>query len=99
MSEKSIAWQMAEFAVGLKYEDLPENVIYEVKRYLYDSIGCAYGSMSTHDVKSVLEVYQDMGGKPESKVILMIFTGKTIRAIPVTLYRLLYLPQKKWMHL
>ena len=50
MSDKSIARQMAEFAVGLKYEDLPENVIYEVKRFLYDSIGCAYGSMHTHDV-------------------------------------------------
>jgi 2-methylcitrate dehydratase len=69
MSDKSIARQMAEFAVGLKYEDLPENVIHEVKRYLYDSIGCAYGSMNTHDVKSMLEIYQDMGGKPESKVI------------------------------
>jgi len=68
MSDKSIARQMAEFAVGLKYEDLPKNVIYEVKRFLYDSIGCAYGSMSTHDVKSMLEIYQDMGGKPESKV-------------------------------
>ncbi|MEA3286075.1 MAG: MmgE/PrpD family protein [Candidatus Marinimicrobia bacterium] len=67
--EKSIARQMAEFAVGLKYEDLPEDVIYEVKRYLYDSIGCAYGSMSTHDVKSMLEIYQEMGGASESKVI------------------------------
>jgi len=69
MSEKSIARQMAEFSVGLKYEDLPENVIYEVKRYLYDSVGCAYGSMGTHDVKSMLEIYQEIGGKPESKVI------------------------------
>jgi len=69
MSNKSIARQMAEFAVGLKYEDLPENVIHEVKRFLYDSIGCAYGSMGTHDVKSMLEVYQDMGGKAESHVI------------------------------
>lgn len=69
MSEKSIARQMAEFAVGLKYEDLPDNVIFEVKRYLYDSIGCAYGSMGTHDVKAMLEIYQEMGGKAESKVI------------------------------
>ncbi len=69
MSEKSIARQIAEFSVGLKYEDIPENVIYEVKRYLYDSVGCAYGSMGTHDVKSMLEIYQEIGGKPESKVI------------------------------
>ncbi|MCF7823059.1 MAG: MmgE/PrpD family protein [Candidatus Marinimicrobia bacterium] len=67
--EKSIARQIAEFAVGLKYEDLPDEVIYEVKRYLYDSIGCAYGSMGTHDVQSMLEIYQEMGGAAESKVI------------------------------
>lgn len=69
MSEKSIARQMAEFAVDLKYEDLSENVIHEVKRFLYDSIGCAYGSMSTQDVKSMLEIYQEIGGKAESTVI------------------------------
>jgi len=67
--EKSIARQIADFAVGLKYEDLPEEVIHEVKRYLYDSIGCAYGSMGTYDVKSMLEIYREMGGAPESKVI------------------------------
>ena len=67
--EKSIARQMAEFAVGLKYEDLPEEVVYEVKRYLYDSLGCAFGSMRTHDVKSMLEIYQEMGGAAESRVI------------------------------
>ena len=69
MSEKSIARQIAEFAVGLKYEDLPQEVVETVKRFLYDSIGCAYGSMGTHDVKTMLEIYREMGGKPESKVI------------------------------
>jgi len=69
MSEKSIARQMAEFAVGLKYEDLPQEVIDTVKRFLYDSIGCAFGSMGTHDVQSMREVYKEMGGKAESKVI------------------------------
>ena len=33
----SIARQLAEFSVGLKYEDLPSEVIHEVKRYMYDS--------------------------------------------------------------
>ena len=48
--EKSISRIIAEFAVSLKYEDLPESVVGEVKRYLYDSIGCAYGSAHTKDV-------------------------------------------------
>ena len=40
---KSISRQIAEFAIKLKYDDLPKEVVNEVKRYLYDSIGCAYG--------------------------------------------------------
>ena len=67
--DKSIARQISEFAVNLKYEDLPENVIFEVKRYLYDSLGCAFGSMKTHDVNVILDIYREMGGSSESKVI------------------------------
>ncbi len=68
MSHKSLSRQIAEFAVGLKYEDLPEDVIFAVKRFLYDSIGCAYGSMQTFDVKTMRELYMEMGGTPESTV-------------------------------
>ncbi|MFH0735421.1 MAG: MmgE/PrpD family protein [bacterium] len=67
--EKSISRRIAEFAVNLKYEDLPEDVIFEVKRYLYDSIGCAYGAYNTKDVSIMKELYTDMGGKPESTLI------------------------------
>ena len=48
--QKTISRQIAEFAINLKYEDLPSEVINEVKRYLYDSIGCAYGGYHTKDV-------------------------------------------------
>jgi len=67
--EKSISRQIAEFAVNLKYDDIPDDVIYEVKRYLYDSIGCAFGSMKTNDVNVILDIYREMGGSSESKVI------------------------------
>ena len=67
--EKSIARQIAEFAVNLKYEDLPKEVIHEVKRYLYDSMGCAFGSMDTKDVNAILDIYREMGGSDESTVI------------------------------
>jgi 2-methylcitrate dehydratase len=67
--EKSIARQIAEFAVNLKYEDLPEEVVFEVKRYLYDSIGCAYGAYHTRDVNIIRDIYKEMGGKGESTVI------------------------------
>ncbi|MBK7267468.1 MAG: MmgE/PrpD family protein [Ignavibacteriales bacterium] len=67
--EKSISRIISEFAVNPKYEDLPKEVIHEVKRYLYDSIGCAYGAMNTKDVKIMREIYEEMGGKGESTLI------------------------------
>ncbi|MCB2204156.1 MmgE/PrpD family protein [bacterium] len=67
--EKSVSRQIAEFAVALRYEDLPEAVIHEVKRYLYDSIGCAYGSSHTKDVGIIRDIYLEMGGTEEATVI------------------------------
>ena len=66
---KSISRTISEFAVNLQYKDLPQNVIHEVKRYLYDSIGCAFGGYHTKDVKILRDIYKEMGGKGESTVI------------------------------
>jgi len=66
---KSISRQISEFAVNLKYEDLPEKVVKEVKRYLYDSIGCAFGGYHTKDVNILRDIYKDMEGKPEATLI------------------------------
>ncbi|MCD6337030.1 MAG: MmgE/PrpD family protein [Candidatus Marinimicrobia bacterium] len=66
--EQTISRQIAEYAVNLCYEDLPENVIQEVKRYLYDSIGCALGSMHTRDVNIIKDIYTEMGGKEEATI-------------------------------
>ena len=79
---KSISRIISEFAVGLKYEDLPENVINEVKRYLYDSIGCAYGAQKTKDVNIIRDLYLDMNGKQEATVIGF---GDKLPAVNVTL--------------
>ena len=51
--QKSISRTISEFAIKLKYEDLPKEVVNEVKRYLYDSIGCAYGGYHTKDIKII----------------------------------------------
>lgn len=67
--EKSISRIISEFAVNLKYEDLPKDVINEVKRYLYDSVGCAYGAYNTKDVKIIREICREMGGAAESTLI------------------------------
>jgi 2-methylcitrate dehydratase len=67
--EKSISRQIAEFAVNLKYEELPEKVVNEVKRYLYDSIGCAYGGYHTKDVNILRDIYKEIGGREEATLI------------------------------
>ena len=80
--QKSISRQIAEFAVNLKYEDLPEEVINEVKRYLYDSIGCAIGSINTKDVNAIRDIYKEMGGKEEATTFVF---GDKLPAVNATL--------------
>ena len=67
--EKSIARQISEFSVGLTFDDLPKEVIHEVKRYMYDSVGCAYGGYHTKDVNIIRDIYMEMGGKGEATVL------------------------------
>jgi len=79
---KSISRIISEYAIELKYEDLPKEVIHEVKRYLYDSIGCAYGAYNTRDVNIIKNLCLDMAGKEESTLIGF---GNKIPAVNATL--------------
>jgi 2-methylcitrate dehydratase len=66
---KSISRIISEFAVSLKFNDLPQNVIETTKHFIYDSVGCAYGGYKTKDVNIIRNIYKEMGGKPESTTI------------------------------
>jgi len=67
--EKSISRLISEYAVALKFEDLPAEVIHEAKRFLYDSIGCAIAGAETKDVKILTALYEEMGGRRDSTII------------------------------
>src|SRR5437762_13742787 len=41
---KTLADQMAAYAVGLRFDELPAPVVHEVKRRVIDSLGCALGA-------------------------------------------------------
>ena len=43
----SISRKMAEFTDGLLFDDIPQEALYEAKRFLLDSIGCAMTSLSS----------------------------------------------------
>ena len=74
--------QIAEFAVNLKFEDLPNDVVETAKRFLYDSIACAFGGYKTKDVNIIRDIYIEMGGKQESTLIGF---GDRIPAVNATL--------------
>jgi len=69
--EKSIARIISEFAVNLKFEDLPHEVVETAKRFMYDSLACAYGGYLTKDVKIIRDLYKDMAGKEEATVLAL----------------------------
>lgn len=66
----TISHLISEFAVNLKYEDLPQNVVSHVKRFLLDSVGCAFGGWDTEDVRIQHELHKEMGGAGESTVLV-----------------------------
>ncbi len=66
--ETTISRQWAHFAVHLTTDQIPGEVLDTAKRFLYDSIGCVFGSMSTPDVNALLNIYRGMGGREEATV-------------------------------
>ncbi|MEJ5350834.1 MAG: MmgE/PrpD family protein [Melioribacteraceae bacterium] len=80
--KKSISRVMSEFAISLKFDDLPETVIETAKRFLYDSIGCAFGSYYTKDVNILHQLLIEMGGNQESTIFAF---GEKIPAVNAAL--------------
>ena len=65
----SISRQMAEFAHDLHFEDLPDEVVHEAKRFLVDSLGCAFAAVNNEDMQAMFRFTEKLGGTPEATVI------------------------------
>ena len=59
---------IAEYAVGLQYEDIPAAAVREVKRYILDSVGCAYGGSTSKDLGIFLDYCKSMGGAADGSI-------------------------------
>ncbi|MDH3457856.1 MAG: MmgE/PrpD family protein [Gemmatimonadota bacterium] len=68
MSEMITA-TMARWAADLRYEDLGESAIHEAKRYLLDSLGCAFGGYRQEDARIALEVLDEIAGDGPSTIL------------------------------
>src|SRR5690349_1323573 len=73
---------MSRWAAGVKFQDLSKNAVYQAKRYLLDSVGCALGGYQQHDVKIALEVLDEIAGPGSATVI---GTGKRIDVVSASL--------------
>ena len=52
----SVAFQLARYGLGLRYEILPEEVVHQAKCCLLDSLGCAIGAYTAPGRPMVEEV-------------------------------------------
>src|ERR1022692_2140692 len=60
---------MSRWASTLQFEDISPDAIYQAKRFLLDSLGCALGGYQQHDVKIALEVLDEVAGPGLATVI------------------------------
>ena len=60
-----------DVAVGgsTEFEDLSKDAVYQAKRFLLDSFGCALGGFQQHDVAIALEVLHEVAGRGAATVI------------------------------
>jgi 2-methylcitrate dehydratase len=65
----SLTHKMAEFALNLKYEDIPPEVDKEAKRFLLDSMGCALAAVKNEDMGAMYRFTEKLGGAPEATVV------------------------------
>jgi len=73
---------MSRWAAGLSYEDISQDAVYQAKRFLLDSLGCALGGYQQHDVKIALDVLDEVAGPGPATVI---GTGKRIDPVSAAL--------------
>jgi len=73
---------MARWAAGLRFDHLSPEAVYQAKRFLLDSLGCALGGFRQHDVQIVLPVLEEIAGSGPATVI---GTGKKLDPVSAAL--------------
>src|SRR3954447_26898867 len=67
--KETVSAVMSKWAANLKFEDLSPDAVYQAKRFLLDSIGCALGGYQQHDVTIALEVLEEVAKSGPATVI------------------------------
>src|SRR3954468_17687841 len=80
--KETISATMSRWAANLKFEDLSQDAVYQAKRFLLDSVGCALGGYQQHDVVIALDVLREIAGHGKCTVI---GSGETMDAVSASL--------------
>src|SRR5918911_3926800 len=60
---------VAAWAAGLRFEDLPREIVHQTKRSLLDFVGLVIGSQDEPAVQRALSAVQVLGGNPQASVL------------------------------
>jgi len=66
---ESISRKMAQFALSLSYDAIPEPARKEAKRFLLDSVGCALAAINLEDTQAAYRYIQQLGGHEQASII------------------------------
>lgn len=61
--------RLAEFAVDLKYDHIPDDARAAAKRFVFDSVGCALGGLKQEDPNIYRKVLAFLGGNEHATII------------------------------
>jgi len=61
--------ELAKWIAGLKYSDIPENVVERAKVHILDNLGCQLGGSIQDSNKAVLRYVRSQGGVPECTIV------------------------------
>lgn len=67
--EKSISETYAEFGLGLRYEDIPLEVVAKAKDHIMDTIGCGLAGSTMEWAQITMGMAKHLGGTPEATII------------------------------
>ena len=81
-AKETVTAKMSRWAADLQFKDLSPDAIYQAKRFLLDSFGCALGGYQQHDVKIALEVLGEIAGPGLATVI---GTGQRVDPVSASL--------------
>ena len=73
--------KLSQFIAQASYDQLPPEVSQSAKRYIMDSVANQIGGASLSPGRIILEMYQELGGKPESTILA---TGNRVPCLHAT---------------